>query len=383
MPETASDITVRYEQWIRSRLPCVFESHLEHKHEQMARGAKSQARGNARTLPFLRATFYLWTIRFRELCPQLTGADVPAIVGIGDVHLQNFGTWRDVEGRLVWGINDLDEVAVMPYTNDLVRLAASALLGDLDVRDPCSAVFDGYLSHVASAASPRPFVLAEHHAHLKADLGQPGSTRKWWRDYQQGLRPLPVKHRQRLTAPLAALADSFIGDPPPNLRYRTRRAGLGSLGRPRVIAIGHWRGSLACREAKAMLPSAWGWNDGPEPGTSLRAQLLDSAARATDPHARVRDDWLIRAVGPDHRSTAIQRLGTAAQYRMLRTMGAEVANLHRVGAQATGTCPEAVLEHLKAALANRPGGLAKAAHIMAAAVRTDQREYAKSRKTKR
>lgn len=30
-------------------------------------------------------------------------------------------SWRDREGRLGWGTNDLDEAAEMPYTVDLVR----------------------------------------------------------------------------------------------------------------------------------------------------------------------------------------------------------------------------------------------------------------------
>ena len=47
-------------------------------------------------------------------------------LGVGDLHVENFGTWRDAESRLVWGINDFDEACCLPYTQDLVRLAASA-----------------------------------------------------------------------------------------------------------------------------------------------------------------------------------------------------------------------------------------------------------------
>ena len=57
---------------------------------------------------------------------ELNEAFAPQVLAVGDLHTENFGTWRDGEGRLVWGINDFDEVAVMPYTLDLVRLAASA-----------------------------------------------------------------------------------------------------------------------------------------------------------------------------------------------------------------------------------------------------------------
>ncbi len=54
--------------------------------------------------------------------------DAPQVLAVGDMHLENFGTWRDADGRLVWGVNDFDEAAVMPYPLDLVRLAASIRL---------------------------------------------------------------------------------------------------------------------------------------------------------------------------------------------------------------------------------------------------------------
>ena len=47
-----------------------------------------------------------------EICPQLASA--PSVLAVGDIHLENFGTWRDAEGRLIWGVNDFDEAAEMP-----------------------------------------------------------------------------------------------------------------------------------------------------------------------------------------------------------------------------------------------------------------------------
>ena len=75
-------------------------------------------------LSFLCATFYRWAQLFPALCAKLARA--PKVLGIGDLHVENYGTWRDAEGRLVWGINDFDEACPLPYTNDLVRLATSA-----------------------------------------------------------------------------------------------------------------------------------------------------------------------------------------------------------------------------------------------------------------
>ena len=50
------------------------------------------------------------------------------MVAVGDLHIENFGTWRDHDGRLAWGVNDLDEIDLLPYTIDLVRLGTSALM---------------------------------------------------------------------------------------------------------------------------------------------------------------------------------------------------------------------------------------------------------------
>lgn len=48
----------------------------------------------------------------------------------GDLHAQNFGTYMDAQGMLVFDVNDFDESFVAPYTWDLKRLAASlALIG--------------------------------------------------------------------------------------------------------------------------------------------------------------------------------------------------------------------------------------------------------------
>jgi uncharacterized protein (DUF2252 family) len=56
---------------------------------------------------FLRATFYRWSQIFPEFCSDLRLA--PTVLAVADLHVENFGTWRDGDDRLVWGINDFDE----------------------------------------------------------------------------------------------------------------------------------------------------------------------------------------------------------------------------------------------------------------------------------
>src|SRR5262245_46211851 len=107
--------TKAFETWLRGRTRIV-ESDLKAKHQAM----------DESPFVFLRATFDRWAQIWPEICAK--AASAPAVLAIGDLHLENFGTWRDREGRLVWGINDLDEAYPFPYTNDLVRLATSAFL---------------------------------------------------------------------------------------------------------------------------------------------------------------------------------------------------------------------------------------------------------------
>src|SRR5579863_5466651 len=86
--------TRRYEAWLAEHT-LLDASDLRLKHKRMAEGL----------FPFFRATFYRWMQLWPEACPSLCSA--PEVLAVGDLHVENFGTWRDVEGRLIWGINDL------------------------------------------------------------------------------------------------------------------------------------------------------------------------------------------------------------------------------------------------------------------------------------
>ena len=81
--------TKDFEQWVAKRLPIVRED-VTLKHMLMAQAP----------FPFFRATFYRWLQHWHEACPDV--AKAPAVLGVGDLHVENFGTWRDEEGRLTW-----------------------------------------------------------------------------------------------------------------------------------------------------------------------------------------------------------------------------------------------------------------------------------------
>src|SRR6202050_4444102 len=141
-----------YEAWMRS-CTHVIESDLRSKHAQMKND------------PFLffRGSFYRWAQLWPEVCPELRSA--PKVLAVGDLHVGSFGTWRDAEGRLAWGIDDFDEADFLPYTNDLVRLAASVSLavdlGALTIKRQagCAAILDGYERTLSCGGAP--VILAE------------------------------------------------------------------------------------------------------------------------------------------------------------------------------------------------------------------------------
>ena len=64
---------------------------LEKKHRKMADGA----------FPFLRATFYRWVELWPVICPQLAKRVGDVLLAVGDLHVENFGTWLDSRERLV------------------------------------------------------------------------------------------------------------------------------------------------------------------------------------------------------------------------------------------------------------------------------------------
>ncbi len=152
-------VTTDYERWLRQRVDVV-EADIETKHKLMT----------GSLFAFLRATFYRWASLWPEVCPDL--AKAPRLLAVGDLHVENFGTWRDAEGRLVWGVNDFDEVANMPYAVDLARLVTSVMLAKhenelaIDAGGAATAVLEGYTE--ALEAGGNPFILEESHPGLRA-----------------------------------------------------------------------------------------------------------------------------------------------------------------------------------------------------------------------
>jgi len=354
----AAKATRHFETWLAQRTR-IDKKDLRLKHERMT----------AEIFPFFRATYYRWAQLWPEICPDL--AKAPHVLAVGDLHVENFGTWRDIEGRLIWGINDFDEAWPMAYTIDLVRLAVSAHLaveaGHLPLKreDICDTLLEGYREAVKQKG--RAFVLGENH--------------QWLRRIAEGELRDPVQFWKKMDAlptlktevPVSAVDALEHLMPAPGIKYRLvhRTAGLGSLGHARYVAIAEWHGGQIAREAKALVPSSSCWaqcfatHKDVGPAEILYQTIVNRAARCPDPFVHLHGRWITRRIGPHCSRIELASLrGPDTELRLLHAMGWETANIHLGSSSARKT----ILRHLDKQKAK---WLHHAAEAMLQAVRED------------
>ncbi len=357
------EATTQYEKWMAAQIRVV-KADLAYKHEQIRESS----------FAFLRATFYRWIQLWNELCaPE---ASAPSVLAVGDLHIENFGTWRDSEGRLIWGINDFDEAYPLPYTFDLVRLAASARLAiksehlTISNRDACDVILEGYTE--AIRAGGRPFVLDEEHAGLREiALGELRDPVQFWTK----MRKLP-NFSQKPSRDLTSALELLLPKDGVSYRIKRRRAGLGSLGRPRLVALAEWRGGPMAREAKAALPSACSRDKGHTDAHRIwYSEIIEKAVRVPDPFVKLCGNWIVRRLAPDCSKIELDSLPrTKDETRLLHAMGSETANVHSGSQQA--------VKNIQHDLGQRSGRwLHKAARKMVKALEADWQQWRKSAKS--
>ncbi|MBW8898392.1 MAG: DUF2252 family protein [Massilia sp.] len=211
---------------------------------------------------FLRGTCHLFYDRLRE-----AGFDVaaPPVWCSGDLHLENFGSYKGDNRLVYFDINDFDEAALAPASWELVRLAASlhvAVAAQTLPAERGAALADVLIDAYAQAlACGKPAWIERDTAHgavrelldqLRARRrvdwlnGRTRLVRKRRRLVVDGRRTLAVTDAER--AEVSATMQAFAaGQPEPDffrvLDVARRIAGTGSLGVARWVVLVEGRGS--------------------------------------------------------------------------------------------------------------------------------------------
>ena len=302
-----------YETWLKAQLGDeLVAADLAAKHQEMRENP----------FRFLRATCWRWAEVAPVLLPDL--AKAPKVLSVNDCHVENFGLWRDAEGRLVFGLNDFDEGAPAPWTFDLVRLAASALLACADTglapADIGAIVLEGYR---AGLENPHAQILDFDQARLRTllTLTDAEETAFW-------VRIGGLKAEKPLKKFVTVLTDA-LPPHPGKIVFAPRRAGAGSLGRMRFVATAHVRGGPVAREAKSLVPSCWAPKETKSAAALRLMHLATGPYRSPDPYFHITDDLIVRRLAPDSRKILFEGVARKLTRKALLAMARELAAVHR------------------------------------------------------
>jgi Uncharacterized protein conserved in bacteria (DUF2252) len=367
----------RYEAWLRQRLGAqLVEDDLEEKHKKMQAGP----------FPFLRATYWRWAEIIQGGGFEIV-AGAPQVKAVGDIHLENYGVWRDGDGRLVWGVNDFDEAAGMPYVCDLLRLAVSAALAPVawvaSIPNICASIERGYRDGLKKR---RAFVLDRDNAWLRQQFEvDNGERAEFWakiaKRRQEAKDAADRKGRKRKSGPksnkppsayraalIKALPDGSL-EP----EFWPSDAGTGSLGRPRWVVYARWRGAPVIREAKAVVPSAWTYAARISTDEILCEAVANGRFRAPDPCYRLSNNLVLRRLSPNSRKLEVENYGAVlVDPRMLRLMGHDLANVHLGTGRNWEARADKIKQHLKT---HRHEPFVRAVDGLAKRVIADQAAY--------
>ena len=249
-------------------------------------------------------------------------------------HLENFGTWTDKEGRLVWGVNDYDEAAEMPYILDLVRLATSAALAatpsQISLKAICTNVLEGYAHGIEA---PEAFVLDREHLWLRKRFVVGEAARaKFWQKIENQYHDLLAKKESRAAA--GALAQDVrrcAAGPLDHTRLLAAQRGHRQPRPPALARLRHLarRAAAARRQgAGAVRLDARAWRRHAS-ASSTRSRF--GKYRTPDPWYAASGNLLMRRLSPNNRKINAEDRRDAARLLhpdLLWAMGRELAAIH-------------------------------------------------------
>jgi len=211
---------------------------------------------------FLRGTCHLF---YQRLPADSVLKRAPVTWVCGDLHLENFGSYKGDTRLVYFDINDFDEAALAPCTWDLVRFLSSVLVGahTLGVNRHeatvlCNVFMDGYAGALAEGKARwverqtaggmvKELLDAleerQRKAYLDSRTERKGGKRVLRADGKKALS-VTKEQRERVVSFLAGFAEK---EPNPNffrvLDVARRIAGTGSLGLDRYVILVEGKGS--------------------------------------------------------------------------------------------------------------------------------------------
>ncbi|MDX2192708.1 MAG: DUF2252 family protein [Gemmatimonadales bacterium] len=234
---------------------------------------------------FFRGTAALW---YEDWPTDHPLNDAPLAWASGDLHLENFGSYKGDNRLVYFDVNDFDEGGLLPASWDVVRLLTSLLVGTrmlgLPQRDAlgwATALLDaycatleagraGWVERAAATGIVGDLLTAAGGRRRRALLDERTTLRHGRRELARDKRrhlPVDAKVAKRVARAVEAWGE---GQPDPRfwrVRDVARRvAGTGSLGLPRYVVLVRGRGhphenflldvKAATRPAHAVLAAA-------------------------------------------------------------------------------------------------------------------------------
>jgi len=258
---------------------------LKANEDRVPRGVRLKLkRMSESAFAFFRGTCHLFAASWGAL---KTPDDGPEILACGDLHLENFGAYRDERGEFFYDINDFDEALFAPCAVDPVRCVSSILLASelwglspLRATGMALAYLDAYRNAVTTPSPDRRVDAASAGLALgpvsgllgKAETGRQGRLLDGHTDrLKNGTRRIvrcKSRHPEidpKRAAQVAGAVQSYGERTRQPEAYRVldvtgRVAGVGSLGLERFLVLVAGGGSVETNrllDVKETRPSAW------------------------------------------------------------------------------------------------------------------------------
>jgi uncharacterized protein (DUF2252 family) len=268
---------------------------------------------------------------------------VPALWISGDLHLENFGSYKGKDGVVYYSINDFDEAVLAPCTWEIVRLLASILVAapQLGISDRtealhlCRSTLTAYITTLTkktarwvnseTATGPvkdllREMAKRDRLSFLEQRTELANGSRCFRLD-QRRLLPVSVSKRQAIAAQVELWA---ARQPEPDffriLDMAYRVAGTGSLGLERYVLLVQGQGSpnrncildLKIERASALQPNLTlpqpAWRSQAERIVNVQQQMLGVPPTFLAVVGDGKQRYVLREFQPAQGSVSLEKL---------------------------------------------------------------------------